>query len=129
MTQQNIFYRATTFIFRELIFDIFRFPLWWYGRGTANAARFVGGEMADWSNRLSLRILLRNMFKPMYGDYTRSGRAISFMVRIVMFIVKFIVFMLWSVLMAALFILWLALPIAIVYFIYLNITGNRLIGT
>ncbi|MFC1662679.1 hypothetical protein ACFL04_00750 [Patescibacteria group bacterium] len=126
---QNIFVKSSTFIFRELIFDVVRFPWWWYTRGTMNAAFFISREMSDWANRLSLRILLRNMFKPMYGDYTRSGRAISFFIRVIMFFVKSIVFVLWSVLLIALLLLWLLVPLAIIYMIYLNITGDKIIGT
>lgn len=121
--------RAFTFIFRELIFDVLRFPLWWYSKGLVNVGRFIGREIADWGARLSLRILARNMFKPMYGDYTRSGRAISFFMRFFVFITKSIVFIGWSVVLLCIGLIWLLLPIAVIYFIYLNLTGTSLIGT
>lgn len=122
----SILFRAFTFIFRELIIDVLRFPVWWYSTGTVNVFRRIGHEIADWGARLSLRILLRNMFKPMYGDYTRSGRAISFFMRLMVFGAKSIVFVIWTVILSALGILWLVLPLAIVYLIYLNITGTTL---
>lgn len=125
---ENILARASTFIFRELIFDVIRFPLWWYSTGTVKTLRYVAGQLADWANRLSLRILWRNMFKPMYGDYTRSGRLISFFIRLIVFIVKAIVFVVWLVVLIGIFVAWLALPIVIGYFIYLNLTGAPLRG-
>lgn len=126
---ENIAVRSLTFIFRELLFDAFRFPIWWYTAGAAKVFRYTVHEIADWSARLSLRIMWRNMFKPMYGDYTRSGRAISFFMRLIVFGAKSIVFVIWSVLLLTVSVVWLALPLAIGYFIYLNLTGAALIGT
>jgi len=122
---QNIFWKTTKYIFKEIIFDIIYFPFWWYTTGVKKAAIFFINEVIDWSNRLSLRILFKNMFKPMYGDYSRSGRVISLFMRLIVFGFKLIFMVIWLVILLFLFLLWIALPIFIVYMIYLNITGSK----
>ena len=82
-------------------------------------------EVLDWSNRLSIRILFKNLLKPMYGDYTRSGRIISFFMRIVVFFFKLILMVIWLLVLMLMFIVWLTFPIFVVYMAVLNITGQK----
>lgn len=95
---------------QDIVFDFIRFPLWWYTEGVRRAARFAWSEIRGWAQRLSLIILVRNMFKPMYGDYTRTGRAISLFLRLIIFVVKVVMMVIWVGVVLLLFIAWLALP-------------------
>jgi hypothetical protein len=122
---ENIFYKTTKFVFKELVFDVIYFPVWWYTKGLKKAAVFFVDEVMDWANRLSLKILFKSMFKPMYGDYTRSGRIISFFMRIIVFGFKLVVMIIWLFVLLVLFLLWLVMPVFIVYMIILNISGQR----
>lgn len=98
---------------RDLVLDVVRFPLWWYTTGVARAARFAWGEVREWSQRLSLVILFRNLLKPMYGDYSRSGRIISLFLRLLVFAVKLVVMVIWIGAVTVLFLVWLAVPIGV----------------
>jgi len=107
--------KAIRFVLGDVLFDVFRFPVWWYTTGTANAARFTWQEFLSILNRLSIPILVRNLGKPMYGDYSKSGRIISFFVRIIVFVFRFFGLMIWTLVLLAGFLAWVAVMPTIVY--------------
>lgn len=92
---ENLVFKTTKYMFKELILDVIYFPVWWYTKGLKKAGVFFMDEVADWANRLSLKILFKNMLKPMYGDYSRSGRIISFFMRIIVFGFKLVLMVIW----------------------------------
>ncbi len=111
--------KATRFVLGEVVFDVIRFPFWWYTGGTANAARFVYQEFLSVVERLSIPILIRNLFKPMYGDYSKSGRIISFFVRIIVFAFRFVGLAIWTAVLFAGFLVWLAaIPFVVFEIVY-----------
>ena len=122
---QNIAWKTTKYVFKEIIIDVVYFPLWWYTKGVKKAGFFFINEVIDWSNRLSLRILFKNLLKPMYGDYSRSGRAISLIMRLIVFGFKLFIMIIWLIILLALSLLWVVLPVFIIYMIYLNLTGQK----
>jgi len=122
---ENLAAKTSKYILKELIFDIIYFPVWWYTKGLKKAALFFVNEVLEWMNRLSLKILFMNLLKPMYGDYTRSGRIISFFLRIIVFFYKLVLMVIWLAILLALLLLWVVLPIFIVYMIILNLSGQR----
>ena len=122
---ENLAAKTSKYILKELIFDIIYFPVWWYTKGLKKAALFFVNEVLEWMNRLSLKILFMNLLKPMYGDYTRSGRIISFFLRIIVFFYKLVLMVIWLAILFGLLLLWVVLPIFIVYMIILNLSGQR----
>lgn len=105
-------------ILGELIFDVVRFPAWWYTTGVRKAARFWLNEVRAYGERLSLRILFKNLLQPMYGDYTKTGRAISVGLRIITFIFRIAFFILWAAAVTVFLSVWIALPLLIAYAVY-----------
>jgi hypothetical protein len=106
---------SISFLVRELVFDVVRFPAWWYTRGLAKVGKIWLREERVVLERLSLKIWLRNMFTPMYGDYTKSGRIISFFLRIIVLFWRMIELVVWSVFFGVLLLLWVSLPPLITY--------------
>jgi hypothetical protein len=106
---------SISYLIKELVFDIVRFPAWWYSRGLANIAGFWLREIRSILDHLSLRIWVRNLFTPMYGDYTKSGRIISFFLRIIVLIWRFIEFVIGSIFFSCLVVIWILLPVVITY--------------
>ena len=102
--------RATRFLLRELIGELVRFPVWWYSTGVVLAWRRLERQWLGMVDRLGLRFLLINMGRPMYGDYTRSGRVISFFFRLFLVGWSILVLAIWSVVVAVIFLFWLILP-------------------
>lgn len=98
----------------EVVIRAVRFPLWWYSAGLVAFARGVLRSEAEWLERLGLRIQLANLFIPMFGDYSRSGRVISFFMRVVLVVVKGASAVVVSVALAAVFALYVLLPVVVV---------------
>lgn len=103
--------RAAVFILRELIGDVLYFPVWWYSQGLTATWRALAREWLNAVDRLSLRILLKNMGRPMYGDYSRSGRLISFFFRIFLVVVRGVFLILWTAVLVVAMGAWIAGPI------------------
>jgi hypothetical protein len=118
----NAFMSALKYVFLELIGKLLYFPVWWYSSGTKKVLLFAGREISGVANALGIVILFKNLLKPMYGDYSKSGRIISFFVRIVQYIFLLIAITIWSLLMALLFIVWLLLPIIVLYSIIFQLS-------
>lgn len=74
----------------EFLLDVGRFPWWWYSDGTKLVVKWCwrGFEETRW--KASLGMFLKHFFSPMYGDYSRSGRAISLLMRAIMVVGKLI---------------------------------------
>jgi hypothetical protein len=72
----------------EFLLDAVRFPLWWYSGGLVKVFRFCRDGFRATAWRVSLGLFARYLFTPMYGDYTYSGRALSFVVRLVLLVWK-----------------------------------------
>jgi len=119
----NAFINALKYIFLELIGKIIYFPVWWYTTGTKKVLFFIGRQISALAEALSLKILFKNLLRPMYGDYSRSGRIISFFVRIFHFFFLLLAALIWSVVMIILLIFWLILPILVVYSLIFQLTN------
>lgn len=114
----NILLATLKYIFVGILWDIIYFPIWWYTKGLVRVARWcVESATFHWQRRLALGIWLKSFFKPMYGDTTREGRIISIFMRFVVLIGKLISAVVWFILLFVVFVLWLALPVVIVYYI------------
>jgi hypothetical protein len=111
MTRRTV--STAALVLDEVVLRALRFPLWWYSRGFVEVGRSLLGAEQGWVDRLGLRILLTNMFVPMFGDYTRSGRIISFFIRVALLIGKGIFVAVISVILLATFVAYLLLPIAV----------------
>ncbi|PIS42853.1 MAG: hypothetical protein COT24_01365 [Candidatus Kerfeldbacteria bacterium CG08_land_8_20_14_0_20_40_16] len=118
----NAFVNALKYVFIELIGKIFYFPIWWYTTGTKKVLLFISRQISALSETLSIKILFKNLFKPMYGDYSRSGRIISFFVRIFHFFFLLLVTVIWILVLIILLLIWLVLPIFIIYSIIFQLT-------
>lgn len=126
---QNVILATIKYILVEIILDILYFPVWWYSKGLLRVLRWAAGSASfHLQRRVALRIWLRNMFKPMYGDYSRDGRIISIVFRFIILIWKLISAGLWLVVLAVLVLVWVALPAAVVYYIVYQVTDMTFIG-
>ncbi|KKR07856.1 MAG: hypothetical protein UT32_C0006G0003 [Parcubacteria group bacterium GW2011_GWC2_39_14] len=120
MIKENLAYRSIKFIFKDIVFDILSWPVWWYTSGAVNAIKKMGRVISQGNQELSLSVWTKNLFTPMFGQYDWQGRIISFFMRVFQIIFRSIVFVLWILIAFIGFIVWLALPIAIIYEILFN---------
>lgn len=105
------------FILKHIILDTLYFPIWWYTSGLLRVLGWARDSLADVERMAALKIWIRSMFQPMFQDYTRSGRIISFFMRFILLIFKLLMVLIWTVFLAAIVLLYLALLPGIVYLI------------
>lgn len=103
--------------FRELLFDFLFFIVWWYTAGLKRISTNLLNEFLKALRRLSLRIFLKNIFNPLYGDYSRSGRIIGFVLRSIIFVVLIITAFIWLVLLFVVLAGWIFAPLLFLYFL------------
>src|SRR3989338_1737861 len=117
---QNVVTLGTKYFVRDLLGGIIYFPFWWYTGGlwmmlhwTFHSIRYVDA----W---LGFSVWLRNIFVPMYGETQLSGRAISFLARLMVIVVRGIAVLVWSIIALAIFSAYLLLLPAAVLGIFFN---------
>jgi len=108
----------------KLFWDIIIFPFWWYTFGVFGRLQWFVEQIKAETESLSLNLWIKNLFVPMFGQYDKAGRIISFFMRLIQIIFRFVFLILWIVLLIILFMAWLVLPIIVVYGL---ITGNFLV--
>jgi hypothetical protein len=119
--------KVQTSLFKDVFLDlgkeILYFPLWWYSVGLAKTADFCLKSIKSMEMRLGLKIWIKNIFKPMFGQYDIPGKLISFFMRIFQIIVRGLILILWSVLMLTFTCVWICLPIVIILGIIMNLAA------
>lgn len=120
--KQNTFFIALKYISVDLIGDILLFPLWWYTKGLKKTVLFCVKKAKNAENALGLKIWLTSLFKPMYAQYDWQGRIISFFMRIFQIIIRSFLFVVSLIFIFILPIIWLGLPIFVIFQIVLIAT-------
>lgn len=101
------------FVLVDLIGDLLYWPVWWYTRGFVKTARFFGMILRNKERQLGIRVWMRNLFVPMFGQYDMEGRLISFFARIVVIGYRSVVLFIWTLAIVAIILSWLLLPLVV----------------
>lgn len=104
-----------SYLLKYIILDTLYFPLWWYTRGFKKILLWAGNSMAEAERAAALKLWLKAMFQPMFQDYTRSGRIISFFMRLILLIFKLAGIGVWAAFLLCLIALWLVLPVGTIW--------------
>ncbi|MEK7583935.1 MAG: hypothetical protein AAB490_01710 [Patescibacteria group bacterium] len=115
MMQQNIVFLASKTLFFDIVWDFLYFPIWWYTVGLQHTAVNSMKNINAMAGHLALRLLVLNIFKPMFAQTDRAGRIISFFMRVVILIARAIFFFIYTLLQLVLIIGWIIVPALIVY--------------
>ena len=114
MIKENIAQKSFKFLFKEIIFDVFYWPIWWYTGGVKKAWMRFGDSIVNGNRNLGLSVWIKNIFKPMFGQYDWQGRLISFFVRLAQIIVRSIGLVFWIIFSLIIFFVWLILPLFLI---------------
>jgi len=115
MKQQNLVLQSLKYIIIDLLGDFVKFPIWWYGKGTYRALMFCVNGFLNAEKSLGLKVWVKNIFKPMFGQTDWQGKIISFFMRVFQIIGRTIALVIYFVLLVIVFIIWLLLPVFIVF--------------
>jgi hypothetical protein len=107
----------------SLILEILYFPIWWYSVGFYRLLKNVWDFWRNQEKSLGFLIWAKNIFVPMYGQSDWAGRLISFLVRLVQIIFRGFVLLLWLLVCLVVVILWLALPLLLIFALIFQLLG------
>ncbi len=108
-------------IMAETARDVFYFPLWWYGRGLVKTLIWLKNFLAGKQKTLALLIWIKNLHRPMYGQYDWKGILISFFMRLFQIFVRSLVMLAWLIVALVMLFFWLALPPLVIYEIFFQL--------
>ena len=118
---QNVVFTSIKYVVVELIGDLLYWPVWWYTKGFLKVANYFWQSIVSQEKRLGLNIWITNIFKPMFAQYDWQGRIISFFIRLIQIIFRAVAMLVWLGIILVLFLVWLLLPIFLVYQIWSNL--------
>lgn len=129
MVKEHVLLKSVKFVLKDLLFDMVWWFFWWYTTGHKKAWNRMIETISQGNQELGLTIWVKNIFKPMFGQYDWQGRIISFFMRVFQIIIRFIIFLFWVVLAGIAFLIWLLLPIFIIFQLIYNtgIVGSFII--
>lgn len=116
--RQNFAVNTIKFVAVDLIGDVIYFPIWWFTKGAKKSLLFFGQKIANTEKYLGVGIWASNLFKPMFGQTDWQSKLISFFMRLFQIIVRTIALAVWTIILVSFFIIWMLVPILIVYQIY-----------
>lgn len=100
--------------FQLFLSRIIGLPVWWYGQGLVTTVQALRRTISNVAKTLALRVWMKNLFTPMYGDTSLAGRAISFGMRLVMIIGRGLAVIVTALILFLVFVSYLvALPVVI----------------
>jgi hypothetical protein len=102
-------------IIGEIGRDILYFPAWWYSRGLFNTVKNMLDFLSQRQKSLALMVWIKNIHKPMYGQYDWQGIIISVFMRIVQIIIRSIIMLFWCLFAIAVILVWIFLPLLVIY--------------
>jgi hypothetical protein len=98
----------------ETLREILWFPLWWYTKGLKLTLKKLANAVKNSVKLFALDIWVKNLFVPMYGETSITGRIISFMVRLFMIMVRGLAVGIWAMGAVALALAYIAVPPALI---------------
>jgi len=99
-------------VFGDILGEILNAPVFWYTRGAADAFLYCWRLIVRRWKTLALGIWIVNIFVPMYAQRDIAGTLISFFMRVIQIIVRGAVMIVWTILVAVMFVAYLLLPVS-----------------
>ncbi|OGL63850.1 hypothetical protein A3C09_04960 [Candidatus Uhrbacteria bacterium RIFCSPHIGHO2_02_FULL_47_44] len=114
---------SSSLVLKHLLLDLVReilfLPVWWFTIGLAQMVLWCGHSVKHAAETTGLTIWAKNLFVPMYGETSVSGKLISFFVRLIMVIARGVATFVWMFVVVGVFIAYLLLlPLAILGIFY-----------
>ncbi len=101
-------------VFGDVLGGILNAPVFWYTRGAYDAFVYCWRLIVRRWKSLALGVWIVNIFVPMYAQHDIAGTLISFFMRIIQIIARGIVMIIWTVLVAVIFVAYLVAPVLVI---------------
>ena len=115
MKTDNFLLVSFKYIFLSFVKHFLYWPLWWYTGGFFMTLKSTGRKVVSAWRGLALDIWLKNIFRPMYGQYDIASRVISFFMRLVQIIGRLALMIILTFLILLIPIIYLTLPVLVIW--------------
>lgn len=109
---------APLYLLNRLFFRVSDFFHHWYLDGSRVILHRFTSTFENLDQTFALRVTLRYFWKPLYGDYSIVGHILGFFFRTARILIGSVIYLILAVVMLAIYLAWLALPFAILFFAY-----------
>lgn len=101
---------SAVYLVERLLYRIVEFLRHWYVRSARIYSNFILTKFERLDRRLALVVTLKNLFQPLYKDYTIIGYIIGFIFRSIRLIVASVVYLVFFSIAAVIYLIWLVIP-------------------
>lgn len=108
------------YILERYFFRVYYFLYHWYARGFRKASNWTIGYLEKLDYKFALQINLRNIFQPLYQDYSFVGHIMGFILRSLRILIALVIYAMVIIFGAILFLAWAAIPVFAIYQIISN---------
>lgn len=106
----KIMISAFTYLAYRFIYRIGEFLRHWYIKSMKIYASFVIDKLGDLDYYFAWKITLKNLFQPLYKDYSVIGYVLGFIFRVLRFLTASFVYIIVFVTALLIYIIWLLIP-------------------
>lgn len=103
------------YLIQRFFYRIFEFLRHWYVGSFLTISHWLINALESLDRYFALRITLKNLFKPLYQDYTLIGYTLGFIFRFWRALFSGIIYFFVILFFIAIFLAWAGIPIYIVY--------------
>lgn len=114
-------HRAFVYLLRRFVFRIKVFLEHWYVKSARLYFNFIVNQLERIDRFFAWRITLRNLFQPLYGDYSVIGYVLGFVIRVIRLGFGGVAYLVIFVFVIGAYLVWLLIPPFLVIGIALNI--------
>ncbi|HLD27858.1 MAG TPA: hypothetical protein VJB39_03330 [Patescibacteria group bacterium] len=118
MKHGNFVLTTIKYLFLGLVKHVVFWPLWWYTGGFLLVLKGAGRKIATAWKGLALDVWLKNIFRPMYGQYDAASRIISFLIRLIQIIVRLAAMAAVTVLILIWPVVYLLWPAGVIFYLF-----------
>ncbi len=111
-----IFYHFVLVFLRRVL----TFPAWWYTQGALLLLVNLYKSQLIQIKNSAIALWIKNLFTPMFNDYTFMGKVLSFFFRVFIIFGKLISILFFIAVRVSIFVLYLIVPLFVVYALTLN---------
>lgn len=109
------------YLAHRLLYRFLDFFHHWYVDGSRAFARRFMRTLSDADRSFAVVVTLRHFFEPLYKDYTIIGRIMGIFFRTARVIIGGIYYLFLVIIFAIAYLIWLAIPVAIIYHVATNL--------
>ena len=112
---------ALGYLIHRFFYRIGDFFHHWYIDGTRVIAHRFVSTLEDLDQTFAVRVTLRYFFQPLYKDYSVIGRILGLVFRTGRLIIGAAIYLMVTLLFLAFYVLWVMVPLVIIFFVAKNL--------